>query len=252
MTKETKIVIANWKMKLGLPESLDLAKDLRAQKLRGDVEVTVCPSFVGLSEIGALLNKTKIKLGAQDCFWERQGAFTGEVSATYLREVGCSYVIVGHSERRQYLNETDEMVHKKIKMALAAGLTPIVCVGETFQQRQEGSQDYILINQTTKALEGIDVGLDQQVIIAYEPRWVIGSGRAIDPSQAELAHQIIRQSLFDIFPSSLINNNFSIIYGGSVDGNNVSHFTSLDNTAGVLVGNASLDAKEFVKIIQNV
>ena len=251
MEQSTKpFIIANWKMKLGLPESVALAKELKNISAP-NAEVAVCPSFVSLSEIAKVLKGSAVKLGAQDCFWEASGSYTGEVSASYLREAGCQLVIIGHSERRQYLGETNEMIHKKIKMALAAGLTPIVCVGETFEQRQQGAKDYVIIDQTTKAFEGAEVGLDQKVLIAYEPVWVIGSGQAIDPQEAATSHQVIRQSLFDIFPASIVKNNFSVIYGGSVDGENVASFTKLDNIDGVLVGAASLDARVFKAIINN-
>ncbi|NUM25047.1 MAG: triose-phosphate isomerase [Candidatus Buchananbacteria bacterium] len=251
MGQSKKIVIANWKMKLGVPQSVDLAKGLKNISAN-NVEVAVCPSFVSLTEVAKVLSGSVVKLGAQDCFWEASGAYTGEVSANYLREAGCEFVIIGHSERRQYLAETNEMVHKKIKMALAANLIPVLCVGETFEQRQNGAKDYVIIEQTTKALEGLEVGPDQRVIIAYEPVWVIGSGQAIDPQEAAASHQVIRQSLFDIFPAPSINNNFSVIYGGSVDGENISYFTELENIDGVLVGGASLQVEAFKSIIKNV
>jgi triosephosphate isomerase (TIM) len=251
MVKNKPIIIANWKMKLGIPETLELTKAISKKKFP-KAEVVICPSFVSLGEAGSILKRSEIKLGAQDCFWESQGAYTGEVSAYYLREIGCDYVILGHSERRKYLNETDEMVHQKTRMALSANLTPIIGVGETFSQRQEGAKDYILIQQTIKALEGIDLELDKKVIIAYEPVWVIGSGQAIALSEAEAAHQVIRQSLFDIFPSSIVENNFRIIYGGSVDSENVKEFINLENTSGVLVGGASLNPEEFIRLIEAV
>lgn len=244
------IVIANWKMKLGVPESIDLAKEIK-KGVPKKAEVIICPSFISLPGVAKILQGSKIKLGGQDCFWEEAGAFTGEVSASQLRESGCEFVILGHSERRKYFKETDEMIHKKIKMALASGLTPILCVGETFEQRQDGARDYILIQETTKALEGCTIGLDQRVIIAYEPVWVIGSGQAVDPQEAEVAHQVIRQSLFDLFPASIVENNFRIVYGGSVDAKNVANFINLENTSGVLVGGASLEAEEFISIIKN-
>lgn len=249
MEQNKKFIIANWKMKLGFSDSLDLAKSVR--KIKSKVEVVVCPSFPSLIEVGNSLKGSQIKLGAQDCFWEAEGAYTGEVSAIQLRQAGCDYVILGHSERRKYLNETNEMIHQKIKLALSASLIPIVCVGETFEQRQNGATDYVLIEQTTKALEGIQLGVDKKVIIAYEPVWVIGTGQAISPNEAENAHQVIRQSLFDIFSPTLVKNNFWVIYGGSVDSNNVSDFVSLENTSGVLVGNASLKFNEFTAIIKN-
>ena len=250
MNNNQSIIIANWKMKLGVNGSVDLVKKIKKANLK-NTELVICPSFVNLLEVKEALSRSNIKLGGQDCFWEAEGAYTGEVSAGQLKEAGCSYVILGHSERRKYLKETDEMVHQKIKMALAAGLTPIVCVGETFEERQRGAQDYILIQQTTRAFEGIELGLSQ-VIIAYEPVWVIGSGQAIAPTEAESAHQVIRQSLFDIFSPELVKNNFRIVYGGSVDASNVSAFIHLANTSGVLVGGASLKAEEFISLINNV
>ncbi len=250
MSDQKPIIIANWKMKLGISQSVELAKEIKKSASKND-NIVICPSFVSLLEIAKVLKSSRIKLGGQDCFWEEAGAFTGEISASQLREVGCEYVILGHSERRTYLKETDEMVHQKIKMALAAKLTPIICVGETFEQRQQGAKDYILIQQTTKALAGAEISLNQKVIIAYEPVWVIGSGQAVEPGEAAAAHQVIRQALFDLFSPSLVKNNFSVIYGGSVDGTNVAQFTNLENTSGVLVGGASLNLKDFTAIIKN-
>lgn len=238
-------------MKLGVPESRELALAVK-KFVPSRLDIVVCPSFVSLAEVNKAIKGSGIMLGAQDCFWEPVGAFTGEVSANYLKEVGCEYVILGHSERRKYLGETDAMVHQKVKMALSAGLKPIICVGETFDERQVGSRDYVLINQTTKALEGVDVSIDNQVLIAYEPVWVIGSGQAIDPRDAASAHQVIRQTLFDLFSQTIVNSCFFIIYGGSVDANNISSFIGLENTAGVLVGGASMKAESFKEMINNV
>ncbi|MDD2806957.1 MAG: triose-phosphate isomerase [Patescibacteria group bacterium] len=245
------LVIANWKMKLGLQESKDLAAVYK-KLVKSEAEVIVCPTFVSLDAVGKVLAGSGIKLGAQDCFWEKSGAFTGEVSVSEIKETGAAFVIIGHSERRKYLNETDEIVHEKTKLAISAALTPIICVGETFDQRQQGAKDYVLINQTTKAVEGLEIEAGQQVIIAYEPVWVIGSGQAIEPQEAEAAHQVIRQSLFDLFSAETVKNNFRIVYGGSVDGQNVHTFTCLNNTSGVLVGGASLTINDFVAIIKNV
>ncbi|MFA6254894.1 MAG: triose-phosphate isomerase [Patescibacteria group bacterium] len=249
MDTKKPIIIANWKMKLGLAQSQELAGAIK-KKVAKDSEVVICPSFPCLLEVGKILKGSNIKLGAQDCFWEAEGAYTGEVSAGQLRETGCDFVILGHSERRKYLQETDEIVHRKIRIALASGLTPIVCVGETFEQRQQGAQDYVLIRQTTRAFEGIDIG-KKEIIIAYEPVWVIGTGQAISPAEAGSAHQVIRQTLFDIFPPDLVRNNFRIVYGGSVDHSNVSAFVNLENTSGVLVGGASLNTEEFISLINN-
>ena len=244
------LIIANWKMKLSASQSAALAKEIKA-KAGSRAEVAICPSFTCLEAVGKILAGGEIKLGAQDCFWENNGAFTGEVSADQLKEAGCEMVIIGHSERRQHLLESDDMVHKKVRLAVQEGLTPIVCVGETFDQRQIGAADYVLIQQTTKALEGIEINPKQKVIIAYEPVLVIGSGQAIEPSQAQMAHQVIRHVLFDLFPSGPAKNNFSVIYGGSVDGGNVRSFTGLEEIDGILVGGASLKAEDFLAVIRN-
>ena len=249
-----KIIIANWKMQLGLTESVSLAKDLK-KLFSKQADVVVCPSFVSLTEVAKVLKNSKIMLGGQDCFWEEKGAYTGEVSARSLKETGCEFVIIGHSERRINIGETDEMVNKKIQLALDIGLTPIVCVGENFEQRQHGSKEYVLISQATKAFQGVNVSADQKVIIAYEPVWAISTSRVgqfIEPQEAEFSHQVIRQSLFDIFSSTLVKNNFSIIYGGSVDGNNVNDFIHLENTAGALVGGASLKEESFKAVVNNI
>lgn len=251
MADQHPIVIGNWKMKLGIPESKELASAIKKINLT-KAEVVICPSFVSLTEVAKIVKHADIALGAQDCFWESQGSFTGEVSATYLKEAGCDFVILGHSERRKYLNETDEMVHRKVGMALSAGLVPVVCVGETFEQRHDGSKDYTLIQQTTKALEGVQIGPDQRVIIAYEPVWVIGTGQAIEPEEAALSQQVIRQVLFDLFTPSVVKNNFSVIYGGSVDATNTSQLISLEENDGFLVGAASQSAEEFEAIIKNI
>lgn len=238
-------------MKLGINESQDLAQQLVRLK-PNNVEVVICPSFVSLSGVARVLKNSNLSLGAQNVFWEAEGAYTGEVCANDLREVGCQFVIVGHSERRQHLGETDDVVHQKVKAALAVKLVPIVCVGETFEQRHDGATDYVLIKQVNAALDGINFGVDQQLIIAYEPVWVIGTGQAINPHDAGAAHQVIRQTLIDLFPLELIKNNCRIIYGGSVDSSNVSSFSRLNDTSGVLVGGASLKVDEFIEIVNNV
>ena len=246
-----KIVIANWKMHpQNYAEAEQLMFSLIGTAKGQNTKVIICPPFVWLTDLSRKY-KNEISFGAQDIFWEASGAYTGEVSASELRDVGCQFVIIGHSERRKYLSETDEIVHKKVKAALAADLVPIICVGETFDQRQAGAADYVLIQQVTKALEGIDLRPDQPVVVAYEPVWVIGTGQAIDPPQAGHVHQVIRQTLIDLFPLELVKNSFRIIYGGSVDRSNVSDFTNLENTSGVLVGNASLEAAEFIDLIKN-
>lgn len=252
--KKIPLVVGNWKMKLGLKESLKLANQLKktVKKLRGQVEVGICPSFTSLYSVAATLAGTEIKLGAQNMFWEEEGAYTGEISPFMLKELNCQIVIIGHSERRQNLAETDQMVHQKIRRALTHQIMPIICVGEDYEQRRENKTDYVIIHQVTKALEGIEIKTADNLVVAYEPVWVIGTGQAINPSEAEHVHKLIRQTLIDLFPKEIVEQNFRIIYGGSVDSTNVTNFTDLKVVDGVLVGSASLQADEFSKIIQRV
>lgn len=261
MLKKRPIIIANWKMSLGKEESLDLTrkilKELEIRNQESEAEIVLCPSFIVLSDLQKLLSKIrnskfKIQLGAQDVFWETKEAFTGEVSATMLKKVGCKYVIIGHSERREHLKETDEMIHKKIKASLEEDLIPILCVGESFEERQNGQKDIRIITQVTKALEGIKIKPRQNLIIAYEPIWVIGSGQAVEPEEAEHTNQVIKQTLIDLFDLKTVQENFRIIYGGSVDSRTVKDFIDQPNVDGVLVGGASLNAGEFLKIITQI
>lgn len=251
MTK--KYIIANWKLKLSLSESEKLARAAvkKIPKKLVSKEIILCPSFTALPAVQKIIKKSLLKLGAQNAFWEDRGAFTGEISGLLLKELGVEYAILGHSERRQYLNETDEMIHLKIKSVINEGLTPILCVGETFDQRKEGSKDYIIRQQITTALEGLTPSLSQKIIVAYEPVWVIGSGQAVEPKEAEYTHQVIKQALIDLFASSLVLKNFPIIYGGSVDAANAGEFLKQETIHGILVGSASLQADEFAKIAQS-
>jgi len=222
-------------------------KNLAAKK----AEIVLCPSFTSLAEVGKVIKGSGLKLGSQDCFWESAGAFTGEISVRQIKEVGCEYVILGHSERRTHLGETDEMIHRKAGAVLAADLTPVVCVGETFEQRQEGATDYVLIQQVTKALAGAALLAGQTLVVAYEPVWVIGSGQAIEPAAAAAAHEVIRQTLLDLFGAETVKRQLRVIYGGSVDAGNVGAFVRQENTHGILVGGASLNAETFSEIIKN-
>jgi triosephosphate isomerase len=249
------LILANWKMQLNNAESLALFKEideeLKGLKNTEGMGVIICPSFTALPEIAKLIPETKIKLGAQDVFWEQVGVYTGEVSPEMLKECNCQYVLVGHSDRRTYLKETDEMVHLKIKATLASLLSPVICVGETFKERQLGRKDYVVIRQVTQALSGIDLILDStQLIIAYEPVWVIGSGQAIDSEEAEYMHQVIKQSLIDLYPMKIVENCFRIIYGGSINSQIVKSFLVQPHIDGVLVGGASLNKEEFIGIIK--
>jgi triosephosphate isomerase len=249
-----KIVIANWKMKLSLAESLDLAKKIKTKfKSMPGGQIAVCPNFISLLDVGEALKGSGIKLGGQDVFWEESGAYTGEISSSLLAEAGCDYVIVGHSERRKFLMVNYEMIHKEVKAVLQTeALTPIVCIGENWDERKTDRRDYVLFDQLQQALSGIDLVGNQQIVVAYEPIWAIGSGTAIEPSEAEYAHKIIRLTLNDMFGMKIVNNNFKIIYGGSINSKNVKSFVDLDNLDGLLVGGASLDVEEFYKVAKAV
>ncbi len=253
MKKSEKIIIANWKMKIGLEDSLKLAKKLKMKfkSLKG--EFAVCPNFISLAEVGRILKGSGINIGAQDVFWEENGAFTGEISPSMLDEVGCKYVIIGHSERRKFLMENYEMIHKELKMVMHyEDLVPVVCIGENWDERKTDRRDYVLFDQLQQALSGVDIVGNQQIVVAYEPIWAIGSGTAIEPIEAEYAHKIIKLTLNDMFGMKIVNNNFKIIYGGSITSKNVKGFIHLDNLDGLLVGGASLDPDEFFKVAKAV
>lgn len=249
-----KIIIANWKMNLSLDETLALAKKFE-EKFAGfePGEIVVCPVSLALSQVAKILKGSKIKLGAQNVFWEDKGAYTGEISADMLVEAGCQYVIIGHSERRKYLLENYEMIHKKVRAVLETEkLTPIVCIGETIEEKESDRRDFVLVEQLQQALSGIDVFGNQQIIIAYEPVWAIGTGTAIEPAEAEYAHKIIKLALNDMFGMQVISKNFKVIYGGSINSINIKKFSDLENIDGLLVGGVGLKADDFFKVIQEV
>lgn len=248
----SKILIANWKMKPGLKDSIDLAKKIKEKiKKKPGVGVAVCPNHIALHGVSKVLGKSAIKLGAQDVFWEEQGSYTGEISAAMIKEAGCGYVIVGHSERRKYLNENYEMIHQKTKAVLnLGGLIPVVCIGEEAKDRDSGKKDYVLMDQLHQAFGGINLMENQEVIVAYEPVWAIGTGTPIKPEEAEYAHKIVKITLLDIFGSDLPKKNYKIIYGGSISGSNVKDFVKLDNIDGFLVGGAGLKPVDFAKIFK--
>lgn len=249
-----KYLIANWKMQLSRDEAtkqaLALKKLLAKSKIDSDIKVVLCPDFISLTEVQKSIAKSRIALGAQDGFYEERGAFTSQVSMKELKKIGCQYVILGHSERRR-LGETDEQINKKVISALAHGLTPIICVGETFEERKEGQKDLVVMHQVYEALHNIKLTAKQKIIVAYEPVWVIGTGQAIGSADAFYAASLIQQSLLDSFPQES-EDAFAIIYGGSVNPQNIKDFTDLPNISGALIGNASLEAQEFLEIIKKV
>ncbi len=250
---KNKIIIGNWKMNKGLKESRELAGTI-IQKFKNfnfnGKEVVICPDFVSLTEIKKMLEDSKVGLGAQDAFWEASGSYTGEVSPRVLAEAGCDYVIIGHSERRKYLLENYAMIHQETKAILDTNITPIVCIGEEAEDRKTDKRDFVLINQLQQALGGVDLVSGQRVIVAYEPVWAIGSGTAIEPEEASYAHKIIKLALNDLFGIQMAENNFHVIYGGSVTSKNIKQFSGLEGVDGLLIGGASLEAGEFYKICE--
>ena len=241
-------------MNLNFAETLSLAKKFK-EKFAGfnQGEVAICPSALALSEVAKILKDSKVFLGAQNAFWEEAGAYTGEVSPEMLAEIGCRYVIIGHSERRKYLSENYEIINKKVRAVVEnEKLIPIVCIGESWEERKTDRRDFVLVEQLEQALSGIEVFGNQQIIIAYEPIWAIGTGTAIEPAEAEYAHKIIKLALNDIFGMQVVSKNFSVIYGGSINSKNVKSFSKLEGMDGLLVGGASLKVEEFYKVAKEI
>ncbi len=252
--KRTPLVAGNWKMNLTRSEAGSRIAKLRAllaagKKARGAVEVAICPPFTLLQTSADALKGSDILLGAQDVFWEVSGAFTGEVSAKQLRDVGCQMVIVGHSERRHLLGESDAAVGKKAAAALAGGLVPIICVGETLAERQAGDTDKVVLRQLTSALADIPRGQLGRVVIAYEPMWAIGTGINAAPAQAEEVHVMLRRHLAQHVDGEMAAS-VRILYGGSVKPDNAASLLAQADIDGALVGGASLSAEEFAAIVE--
>lgn len=244
-----KIIAGNWKLNNSIQESLILIAGLTSHlKAAPDVEVVVAPVYTALYSVGISIADTQMKLAAQDLYWEEKGAFTGEVSGSLLKDVGCEYVIIGHSERRKYFNETEATVNKKIVAALRNDLIPIVCIGETLEERESGKTFEILERQLKGALAGLTQKDLEKFSIAYEPVWAIGTGKNATNGQIEEAHHFIRNFVAKHYDAPTANG-IAILYGGSVKASNCKEIFSLPNVNGVLVGGASLDAKGFSDIV---
>ncbi|TAK03864.1 triose-phosphate isomerase [Patescibacteria group bacterium] len=244
-----KTVIANWKMNVGTRESVALARGVLLA-LRGRScfpETVLCPPFPALSEVRKVLARSHASLGAQDLFWEDAGAFTGEVSPRMLLEHGVTHAIIGHSERRQHLGETDEMVGKKTRAALEAGLNAILCVGETAAERDAGAQEAVVERQLRAALTGARPKGQARLLVAYEPVWAIGTGRSASPADAAAMHAHVRSLVAKLAPA--LSSRLSVLYGGSVDGKNAHSFLREKEVDGVLVGGASVKHTEFAEIL---
>lgn len=243
-----KVIAGNWKMNM-LPDSaIRFIDELTPLVKNTENEVVLCVPYTDLFYGLLAAQNTNIKIGAQNMHWEESGAYTGEVSGKMLKAIGVEYVIIGHSERRQYFAETDETVNKKIKSAFKYGLKPIVCVGETLEQREEGKAKKVVTNQIEKALEGLTNDQVENTIIAYEPIWAIGTGKTATSEDANEMTKSIREKIANIY-GQMVANRVIIQYGGSVKSSNAKEIFSMSDIDGGLVGGASLDANEFAKIV---
>ncbi len=252
MNKERKLVIAgNWKMNKTVAEALDLVRGLKIELANvKEVDVIVCPPFTALSEVSKAILDTQIRLGAQNMSEHNVGAHTGEIAAVMLKEFSVRYVILGHSERRQYQKESDALISKKALAALAASLKPIVCVGETLSEREAGQTEAVLDKQVRGSLAGLTKDQMEETIIAYEPVWAIGTGKTATTAQAQEAHAFIRRLLGKLFDDTTARR-VRIQYGGSVKPSNARELMSQPDVDGALVGGASLEVRSFADIIKS-
>jgi triosephosphate isomerase len=244
-----KFIAGNWKMNTTPAEAIELAKGVvESVGKQSDVDVAVCPPYTNLSAVYEVIKNSNVKLGAQDVHWEAKGAYTGKVSCSMLKAVGVTYVIIGHSEQRQYFAETDETVNKKAKAVLAAGLLPIICVGETLDERKSGKMDTVIDRQVKGAFAGLSTSDALKCTIAYEPVWAIGTGETATPQQANEAHIFIRKILAAFFNKQTADG-IRIQYGGSMKPDNAKSLLEQSDVDGGLIGGASLKAADFKGIV---
>jgi triosephosphate isomerase len=250
MNQRRPLIAGNWKMFKTPGEAAETAKQLvRHAGAVTDIDMMIAPTFIALAAVFAAIKNSPVALGAQNLYWENEGAYTGEISAPMLKSAGCQYCIIGHSERRQYFGETDETVNKKIKAAIKAGLQPVFCVGETEKERESGQTLSILDKQIKKGLEGLVSAQLDSLIIAYEPIWAIGTGKTATDDQAQEVHRFIRSLVKDNFGRAL-SDSIRILYGGSVKPDNIASLMAMSDIDGALVGGASLSAESFSQIIK--
>ncbi len=242
------IIAGNWKMNMTPAEAEQLVAELIPLVKDAKCDVVVCPPYVDLAVVAKLLVGTNIKLGAQSIHWAPKGAFTGEISADMLLSVGVTHAIVGHSERRQYFGETDETVNKRAKAALEANITPIICVGETLEQRESGVTDAIVSKQTIAALAGFSAEEANQCVIAYEPIWAIGTGKTATSEDANSTIKVIRDAIASVYGAKLANE-VRIQYGGSMNAKNATELMAMPEIDGGLIGGASLKSEDFSKVV---
>jgi len=244
------VLAANWKMHKTVGEAVAFVQSLQNETGPcNDREVVIAPPFTALSSVAGALNCEGYRLSAQNCHWEAKGAFTGEIAPAMLKDAGCHYVIVGHSERRHIFGETDEMIRKKTTAVFENGMTPIVCIGEVLDEREADRTFDVVGGQVREALQGLDPVRAQRVVLAYEPVWAIGTGRTASPEQAQEVHIFVRRQLEALFNKEIANK-IRILYGGSVKPDNVDSLMAQPDLDGMLVGGASLEVASFKRIIQ--
>jgi triosephosphate isomerase len=245
-----KILIAgNWKMNMTPTESLVLVQSIieGIKNKKIDFDILVCPPFTSIDAVSKILSGTKINIGAQNCHYEAKGAFTGEISIPMLKNLGCKYVIIGHSERRTYFFEKDELVNKKARAVLESGLKPIICIGEKLHEREENKTFDVLKRQVEIGLGGIETGSCKQIVIAYEPVWAIGTGISAEPEQIQEAHAFIKKELIRVLGNNA--SDIPVLYGGSLTDENAKSILELEDVNGGLIGGASLKSMIFLSII---
>jgi triosephosphate isomerase (TIM) len=244
------LIAGNWKMNTNESESLSLVNEFLSKNdiFKPEVKVLVCPPFTSISAVSSALKGSKIMLGSQNCHYAEKGAFTGEISIDMISHLGCTHIILGHSERRKYFQETDELINKKVTAVLNKGLIPVFCIGETLEQRQTNQTLDILKMQVETGLSGLSKEQILKVVIAYEPVWAIGTGISADINQIDEAHKFLRSLLTNKVSSE--SSQIPVLYGGSVDAANAAQILELPDVNGALIGGASLKAASFITIIE--
>jgi len=248
-----KFIAANWKMNKGLVQSQQFAEEIRAYYEKhkiSHIDIVLCPPYTSLEAVHRKINGSGIKLGAQNMHHESMGAYTGEICASMLKSCGAEYVIIGHSERRQYCNETNSTINKKVLKALDEGLKPILCIGETLQEREDKITEGVIEEQLKSCLSHISEEQMESIVIAYEPVWAIGTGKNATPHQVESVHNFIRKKLKKMYPDDTAEK-VRIIYGGSINPENAKELFALETINGGLIGGASLEVQSFIEIINS-
>lgn len=243
------IIAGNWKMNNTIADTKALITDLIPLVKDAKADVVICTPYTDLAIAAEMTRGTNIKVGAENVHWAEKGAFTGEISADMLLELGVEYVIIGHSERRQYFGETDQTVNQRVKTALAKGLKPIICVGELLEERESGKTDEVVIRQTTEAFKDVDKSELDNIVIAYEPIWAIGTGKTATAEEANATIKVIRDTIADLYCRACADAKVRIQYGGSMKPKNVDELMSMPEIDGGLIGGAALKAPDFARIV---